>query len=46
MASISTWYPLARRFVSFAMPTTAMSSPSISSVIPARRAEAVCEAMQ
>src|SRR5438552_9725210 len=28
------------------MPTTAMSSPSMASVMPCRRAEAVCDAMQ
>src|SRR4030095_15326406 len=46
ISSISTWYPLARRLVSFAMPTTAINSPSILSVMPCRRAEAVWEAMQ
>src|SRR5450759_4651654 len=44
--SISTWYPLARRLVSFAMPATAMSSANMASVMPALRAAAVCEAMQ
>lgn len=28
-SSISTWYPLARRLVSFAIPTTAMSSAAL-----------------
>src|ERR1019366_7852269 len=37
-SSISTWYPLARRFVSFAIPVTAINSANIASVIPALRA--------
>ncbi len=45
-SSISTWYPAARRLVSLAMPTTAMSSWNMASVMPLLRAEAVCEAMQ
>ena len=45
-SSISTWYPLARRFVSFAIPTTAISSENMESVIPALRAAAEWEAMQ
>ena len=45
-SSISTWYPLARRLVSLAMPTTAISSANMASVMPALRAAAVCDAMQ
>ena len=45
-SSISTWYPVARRFVSFAIPTTAISSANMESVMPALRAAAVCDAMQ
>jgi len=46
LSSISTWYPLASRFVSFAIPVTAINSANIASVIPALRAPAVCDAMQ
>ena len=42
----ATWYPLANRFVSFAIPTTAINSANIASDMPALRAEAVCDAMQ
>lgn len=40
-SSIGTRKPFARRFVSLAMPTTARSSPNISSVMPFLRAAAV-----
>jgi len=45
-SSISTWYPLASRFVSLAMPTTAINSANMASVIPAFRADTVWDAMQ
>ena len=45
-SSISTRYPLASLFVSFAIPTTAISSANMASVMPALRAAAVCDAMQ
>src|SRR6516165_9370139 len=46
LSSTGTRYPLASLLVSFAMPTTARTSPRISGVIPARFAAAPCEAMQ
>ena len=45
-SSISTWYPETSRLVSLAMPTTAINSLNISSVMPFFLAPAVCEAMQ
>jgi len=45
-SSISTWYPATNRLVSFAMPTTAISSLNMSSVMPLFLAPAVWEAMQ
>jgi hypothetical protein len=45
-SSISTWYPVTILFVSLAMPTIAMSSLNMASVMPFFWADAVCEAMQ
>src|ERR1700757_3806034 len=44
--SISTWYPVTILLVSLAMPTTAISSLNMASVIPFFCADTVCEAMQ
>ncbi len=45
-SSISTRYPLESRLVSLAIPTTAINSANMASLMPALRAEAVWDAMQ
>src|SRR5271157_3052365 len=45
-SSISTWYPVTILLVSLAMPTTAISSLNMGSVMPFFCADTVCEAMQ
>jgi hypothetical protein len=45
-SSTSTLHPFANLFVSFAIPTTAISSPNIASLMPALRAAAPWLAMQ